>query len=92
MRKARWLNSAEVAVKCLNNIMTSEFDDDGEMVGFYKEIEVLSQLRHPEIVEMVILIIDLRKIQVGLTVAVWLQQEGWKFVFGYDLRKRRKSL
>eukprot|EP01114_Cavostelium_apophysatum_P014716 TRINITY_DN3881_c0_g1_i2.p1 TRINITY_DN3881_c0_g1~~TRINITY_DN3881_c0_g1_i2.p1 ORF type:complete len:805 (-),score=155.89 TRINITY_DN3881_c0_g1_i2:83-2497(-) len=48
VRKGLWLNSVEVAVKTINNV--PEFIDDAEMTSFFKEIELLSKLRHPEIV------------------------------------------
>jgi len=50
VKKGRWLKTTEVAIKALNNL--PEFTDEEETVGFYKEIETLSQLRHPNIVPM----------------------------------------
>eukprot|EP01117_Protostelium_nocturnum_P020521 TRINITY_DN9271_c0_g1_i1.p1 TRINITY_DN9271_c0_g1~~TRINITY_DN9271_c0_g1_i1.p1 ORF type:complete len:640 (-),score=197.14 TRINITY_DN9271_c0_g1_i1:51-1970(-) len=50
VQKGLWQNTTEVAVKTLIDLpeMMSEEDQD----AFYREIEMLSQLRHPEIVTM----------------------------------------
>jgi len=50
VRKGLWLKSTEVAVKVMKNL--PEFIDKEEMTSFYKEIEMLSKLRHLNIVEM----------------------------------------
>jgi len=50
VKRGLWLKTTEVAIKALNNL--PEFTDESEMFGFYKEIEMLSQLRHPNIVPM----------------------------------------
>lgn len=84
MRKAKWLNSAEVAVKYLNDLTVF---DEGELLNFYKEIDVLSELRHPEIVEMVSVFI---RMSPRLTVAVWILQEGGSAVPRHDLREGRQ--
>jgi len=50
VKKGKWLGTTEVAIKTLNNI--PEFLDQEEINSFYKEIELLSQLRHPSIVQL----------------------------------------
>eukprot|EP01116_Phalansterium_solitarium_P007463 TRINITY_DN2014_c0_g1_i2.p1 TRINITY_DN2014_c0_g1~~TRINITY_DN2014_c0_g1_i2.p1 ORF type:complete len:695 (+),score=192.50 TRINITY_DN2014_c0_g1_i2:195-2279(+) len=45
-----WLKSTEVAIKALKNL--PEFIDRKEMTQFYGEIELLSKLRHANIVQM----------------------------------------
>eukprot|EP01119_Soliformovum_irregulare_P009740 TRINITY_DN2341_c0_g1_i1.p1 TRINITY_DN2341_c0_g1~~TRINITY_DN2341_c0_g1_i1.p1 ORF type:complete len:506 (+),score=110.78 TRINITY_DN2341_c0_g1_i1:248-1765(+) len=50
VRKGLWLGSLTVAVKILNNL--PEFLDEEEIVSFYKEIAVLGELRHSNIVTM----------------------------------------
>lgn len=44
MKKAIWMKAHEVAVKTLNNV--PEFVDEAEMASFFKEIQILSELRH----------------------------------------------
>jgi len=50
IRKGIWLNSVPVALKTLNNL--PEFISQEEMKYFFKEIQLLSGLRHPNIVSM----------------------------------------
>jgi Protein kinase domain len=48
--KGMWLGSTPVALKSINNI--PEFTEHAELKNFFKEMELLSQLRHPNIVQM----------------------------------------
>jgi len=50
VKRGMWLKTTEVAVKVLKNI--PEFTDRKDLLGFYKEIETLSKLRHTNIVQM----------------------------------------
>eukprot|EP01116_Phalansterium_solitarium_P003438 TRINITY_DN14262_c0_g1_i1.p1 TRINITY_DN14262_c0_g1~~TRINITY_DN14262_c0_g1_i1.p1 ORF type:complete len:692 (-),score=238.55 TRINITY_DN14262_c0_g1_i1:205-2280(-) len=50
VRRGWWLKTTEVAVKGLNNL--PEFIEPDEKAGFYREIEMLSQLRHSNVVSM----------------------------------------
>ncbi|PRP87207.1 hypothetical protein PROFUN_01469 [Planoprotostelium fungivorum] len=48
--KGTWNGTTDVAIKVMNDL--SEFLDEEELKSFYREIEMLSQLRHPEVVTM----------------------------------------
>lgn len=50
VRKGLWLKTSEVAVKTLKNV--PEFTDSKELISFYNEINILSKLRHNNIVQM----------------------------------------
>lgn len=50
VRRGLWLGSTPVAVKALGNI--PEFTDPVELLQFYREIEILSKLKQPYVVQM----------------------------------------
>eukprot|EP01119_Soliformovum_irregulare_P025244 TRINITY_DN92_c0_g1_i1.p1 TRINITY_DN92_c0_g1~~TRINITY_DN92_c0_g1_i1.p1 ORF type:complete len:860 (+),score=217.89 TRINITY_DN92_c0_g1_i1:181-2580(+) len=50
IKKGMWLKSVPVAIKSLNNL--PEFIDELELEGFYREMAILSEMRHPNVVSM----------------------------------------
>eukprot|EP01117_Protostelium_nocturnum_P002699 TRINITY_DN1353_c0_g1_i1.p1 TRINITY_DN1353_c0_g1~~TRINITY_DN1353_c0_g1_i1.p1 ORF type:complete len:663 (-),score=165.35 TRINITY_DN1353_c0_g1_i1:43-2031(-) len=50
VKRGIWLKTTEVAIKLLKDL--PEFLDVSEKVGFYREMETLSKLRHGSIVQM----------------------------------------
>jgi len=50
VKKGIWLKSVDVAIKTLNNL--PEFISDEEKDSFFREMKLLSELRHPNIVSM----------------------------------------
>jgi serine/threonine protein kinase len=52
VKKGTWLGTTDVAIKVFKRL-TEEFGmDSTEMNAFYQEVQLLSQLRHPNIVSM----------------------------------------